>query len=360
MAIKVMKYTSTPISRYLRVGTSWNFVGRSNWTTSVTADAVWSRPKPAVLDVTPMIIRESSYNDTSYSSSSRRGDLDYVYPANIETIDINDDGTLAFTRALAKFTNASGTFGESLVESGSTAALIMKRGSQLLNIAKALRSANIPALERALGLSLRKGLKRDLDLMDASGRLSRGYLEVSFGVMPIVQNINDAAKLYTNGMLQKGQTVRSRSGNLSYGRPDWSKVNQALPEGSARIRAKVVNSRVANANAMGLLNIPLEVWNAVPFSFVFDWTGNIGVYLSSLTGGAGLGNSQVSVTTVTGRVIKKKPPSPVAGVTYSQVCTYTRTKGSLSPVLPTSWVRQSAFDFGKIVTLAALGRSLFR
>lgn len=366
MPVKTIRNSSTTVTNTTWLSGNINNQYVENVPDYVVADAEWSRLKPPPpLKTTPMVITEYRRNSKFYDNTrlnpqgrrtGRSGTIDHAYPGALDSFPVNDDGNDASNKALSKFTNRRGTFGEGLIEARSTANLIQKRTRMLYGIALALKRGDIGFIERMIQAPLSKGSREKLNGMNATGRLARGHLEFMFGVMPIITSIGDAAKIYNDGLLTNGQNVRSRSGNQSpftgYTREDYK-----APTGSASFRGKVKNSRIANANSMGLFNIPLEVWNAVPLSFVFDWVGNVGITLGAITGGAGL-ELWGTKTSVAGFTNFKKPSTGVSEFyTHQMVITRMRTLPLVS--MPASWQRASSFSFGKVVTIAALARGIF-
>lgn len=330
----------------------------------VVADATWSRPLPAMrpLPHTYMDVEEYAENPTVYDATYQskfgtEGKIGYLFhaygswPTFVEQT--FDDGSDAWNRALSKITNGRGTFGETLVEANKTAELLHKRGSQLYRAALALKKRDVKAIERALKQSIPRDSAGNIKLMPASRLLSDGYLEILFAVMPLIQNIEDASRIYAEGLREKGDSVRFVS------RPprkdSWDSSSQGPARGSATLVGRVTNPTAANLNELGLLNIPREVWNMLPLSFVFDWGGNVGSFLGALTGSAGM-SLYGSRTEVTQRLII----STHAGEIYSRRKDILRMPQFGTPTrLPTSLGREAHLTFGKVVTLFALGRSMF-
>lgn len=332
---------------------------------TVTADAIWHRPLPSgpLLPPTYMEIVEIRFNPERYDETyvnpsnglkyGREGLLAYVYNNKpITPFEVtSDDGTLSLNRALSKITNSRGTFGETLVEGRQTAQLLYKRGKQLVDSVRALRRRDIRALERALGVPLGKGAADRLRKMPHSQLISDGYLEFQFGIMPIVQNIRDIASIYSEGLRQRGDRINRRSG--SNGLRDWN-TPLGPARGASAIYGRVDNPLVANLNEIGLFNIPLEVWNTVPFSFVFDWGANVGSYLGAITGASGM-----TLYGTRTEVRQAQRFSTGNGALYSYRKDISRwplfyPRASLPPQL----TREASMSFGKVVTLFALGRQL--
>lgn len=321
-----------------------------------TADAVWSRPFPTPLRDTYLTSTTIRQNPGRYSrpwTYRREGTQLYVYNTDVFTSRTkSDDGNGAFNRALAGFSEFS--FGESLVEANKTASMLTKRGNQLDRIGLALLRGDRRALERAMGVGIKTPTWRDLVAMGASRRMANGYNEVSYGWLPVLQAMSDGARAYITGLGGRGQTRRQTrgGGNRIGANADWS--NLPDPRGRGTVSGVIRNEHLAGANQLGLLNVPLEIWNKVPYSFVFDWAIPIATYLGGITATAGLGDVRATRVSVTRR--EQVQLAVQNGLVWSYTQTVVRTPMNAFPTL-SGLAHGSAVTFGKVVSSFMLLRA---
>lgn len=252
-----------------------------------SADAVFKRKKPHPLDVTPFYVKEVVDNKTPFhrenGSHRYEGTLAYVFGSTVVESTVTEiPGLFMLNKARHKISGANQDLGESLVELDQTIKMIRKNLDRIDKIGSALKNGEWSKLD-----SLIKGKTPDsVKNMKPSKRLSSGYLEISFGWMPLLSSVHTAVNAYGKGILTRGSKVSAVSGNkrldLSKGNLDTSAV------GRASISGKVKNPNVATLNSLGLVNPALMAWQRVPYSFVVDWFVPIGPILGSLTAEAGL------------------------------------------------------------------------
>lgn len=326
---------------------------------SVVADAVWSRPKPLPLRDTPMVITKRRSNPGIYSSgppfNHRTGTQIFCYYSTpVRSEERGDDGSGAFNRALAGFQEF--TFGETLVEGKKTADTFLKRGRQLDAIGNALLRGDRRALERALGVGVRDGAWRNLTSMTAGQRIANGYNEVSYGILPALQAVGDTARAYIRGLGGRGQRRRRTRGGNSWNPNTDGFSNIPAPQGSGTVSGTIRNELLANANMLGLLNVPQEVWNYVPYSFVFDWMIPIGTYLGGITATAGLGEVRSCRTSV----LRTEQYQVIDGNRLYCETTerISRTPQIAVPML-SGLAHGSAMTFGKVVSSLMLMRARY-
>lgn len=327
-----------------------------------SAEAMWSRRKPARPKDTPMIIYDNMLNDSVYRDMypgpngeyGKEGTLNHVYPGSIDETRSEDSGGAAMTRALNKLTGDRATFGESLVESKATLDMIRNRIRLLWAFGRALRNGKLDEAARLLKFDPGSTAKEKLKKMSADNRIASGYLEFMFGVLPVVNDIENGLKIYAEGLATRGQKIESRSGGhrSSKRREDWKQSSHGLRTGKASIKGRVTNERARNLNSQGLLNVPLEIWNSLPFSFVFDWFIPVGTLLGAMSGSAGLAAdySQVSVRTVEWR----KRQSTGSTDIYSRQITVTRFQPIIGLPSVSVLASSAAGSWGQVVSMAAL------
>lgn len=328
----------------------------------VSAEAMWSRRKPMRLTDTPMSIYDNKLNDSRYSTShlgpngpyGKEGTLDHVYPGSVDIMESFDSGGAAMTRALNKLTGDRATFGESLVESKATLDMIRNRIRLLWAFGRALRHGRLDEAARLLKFDPGSTAKEKLKKMSADNRIASGYLEFMFGIMPVVNDIENGLKIYAEGLATRGQKIESRSGGhfSQARRENWQQSSLGLRTGKASVKGHIINERTRNLNSQGLLNVPLEVWNALPFSFVFDWFVPVGTLLGAMSGSAGLRAeySQVSVRTEEWR----KRPSTGSTDVYRRHLTVNRFQPIVGLPSLSVLTSSAAGSWGQVVSMAAL------
>lgn len=257
------------------------------------SEAIRSRPRPLVLDVTLLYVNKLSRNPGTYTSGAAiryEGAATYVYPSNSRTVTSSDDGGAGLTRALAKTNKSRAAWGESLAEAKSTYGMIANRIRQLTAFAFALKRGDVKAMERVVGIKFDQKTKKYISATPASKRLADTHLELQFGWGPLVQDIGAAVDLYAKGITSRGVKIHRRSGNRNMGSvSDWDRVQPDLvSEGG--FSGVVVNEKVHVLNELGLWNPLSLAYDLVPLSFVFDWLAQLGTFLGALTGTSGLGN----------------------------------------------------------------------
>lgn len=328
----------------------------------VSAEAMWSRRKPARPKDTPMIIYDNMLNDNEYRDMypgpngmyGKEGTLNHVYPGTTDKTETIDSGGAAMTRALNKLTGDRATFGESLVETRTTLDMIRNRIRLLWAFGRALRNGKLDEAARLLKFDPGSTAKEKLKKMSADNRIASGYLEFMFGILPVVNDIENGLKIYAEGLATRGQKIESRSGGhrSSKRRENWQQSSHGLRTGKASVKGRVTNERARNLNSQGLLNVPLEVWNALPFSFVFDWFVPVGTLLGAMSGSAGLAAdySQVSVRTAEWR----KRQSTGSTDIYSRQITVTRFQPIIGLPSVSVLASSAAGSWGQVVSMAAL------
>ena len=307
----VKKVIKNSVSRPQRKATNW-VTGAVRVTEgpempyNVSAYAVWSRKKPAILNSTGMVIEEVRWNQKTYKNRTgfedREGDLTYCYPGVfVDGFTVaSDDGSNAFLKAKAKAGGSEWNLAESLAELNQTANMIAKRLVDLARFANNLRHGNFSAIAKEFG----RGVPNKVKAANASKRLANGWLEVQFGWMPAVSDAYSAVEAYHKGLTTRGSRVTKRSGSSRDSSTgvdstgglyfDPSKVTA-----NAQVNGIVSNPELAKLNELGLLNPALVAWNLMPMSFVIDWFLPISTILASMTVGAGWKMSYGNITTRT-------------------------------------------------------------
>lgn len=289
------------------------------------------RPKRKFLYPTPatyyyyQLDGDSSYWPCSwpgdrYGPGSREGSHRFIHASDSykvrEKFDSRGTGgeNEALLLAASSLTDSTAQWGESLAELSQTGKMVLKRGTQIASIAKALRRGDWKKLSEMI----RGDVPNRVTRLPPSKRLANGWLEIEFGWKPLVQDVYAAIDLYRSSVV-KGQAVKTnRRYAVKGGFNDypWQNANiladttypwahRILTSGanaSAKMYAEVSNPTLRTLNQLGLANPALIGWQLLPFSFVVDWFLPISNILSYMTATAGLSNVKVCVVTERGSV----------------------------------------------------------
>lgn len=144
-----------------------------------------------------------------------------------------------------------------------------------------------------------------------SDRVASGWLELQYGWMPLLSDIEGAATLLHEKYVSKFEHIKSvRLERSSYGHtvelPSsvYSIAGKRESTLDITIRAvvyfKAEEEVIRSAVNLGLVNPASVAWEVVPFSFVVDWFLPIGNFLSSLDATLGVTFSRgcISIKTV--------------------------------------------------------------
>jgi hypothetical protein len=127
--------------------------------------------------------------------------------------------------------------------------------------------------------------------------LANSWLWYRYGIRPTVRSIFDIMEAFQKEITEE---VRFRSKSGGYGDTDvvsgsetdggnfivtrsWTKTH------SLQVRAGILYEMDLQANTFGvsLQDLPLALWELIPYSFVADWFLNVGDYISAITPKAG-------------------------------------------------------------------------
>lgn len=356
MASKVLRNSDLLVNRALYYGGVLQNSYTSLMRDYANAEATFKRKKPSPLNVTRFTVTEYVENQEVYERGSdapymyrRVGDIAYVFNTSVLKTDRFDtDGNFNLNRARHKLSGQGQDLGETLAELDQTVKLVRKNLSRLSNIGSSLKAGEWSKLSSLIKGDVPNSVKR----MKPSKRLASGYLEVMFGILPLMSSVHTAVNAYGNGILTKGHKVSKVSGTK---RLDLSKTfdpSQLSNLGRATISGTVKNPNIATLNQYGLLNPAMMAWQRLPYSFVIDWFLPIGTILGSLTAEAGLEGVLQSRTAV------RYSHSYVPAGTVSQRVVYDRY-GVTGPVIGNPFGRGSMLNLGKLVSLIALTRQRF-
>lgn len=352
MATKLLKYHEKRITNGIYTAEGQPISKANTFAyTRATASATFSRPLPRCLDTTSMSVYEIWNNDqiakeVRPDGSYKEGTVAFVYGSGRKVFYDSGTGSEALLRARHKMAGSEYNFGETLVEFGETVGLLNSTLSRLIRGFTALRDGRLGRAADLLNHQPKKGV---IERLPPSKRLAKGYLEYQFGWVPLIGDVYNAIKAFTNGLTSEGDTVSKRSGRLYKGALS-SEAVEAGVEARASVRGVVKNQLVRNFNELGLLNPLLMAWNKVPFSFIADWFLPASTVLGAMTASAGLSCYDQSTLRVYGSV------TPTSGGDWYRETTWNRRR--VSGVMAWQPARSISLSLGQATTSIALLRAL--
>lgn len=357
------KSQTTVIENYLFFFGRWTYQGRRTLVEGSSCRAIFSRPKPADLSPTHMFVNRVKYNTSQYSTALRRGYIDYVHaglPSRTRTVSTATGGRteqIAVTDAQARLARGSLNAAQTLAESRETFGTIFTNVYRLGRFALELKRGNFKAAAQVLDIQLSRRGHARLKKQSMLDRMSNGWLEYSYGIQPIISDIEGAIQ-FADDRFHEGASRTSFGGTSRKQAELTSDLSEVEKWGASstielapRItyRGAISNPNLRRAQELGFLN-PLALWwELVPLSFVFDWFGTIGAWFDSLTHGAGL------------RYVWGCRTSYNARITYLQGAGFVQRTETITraPVLPSTssspfLLRNSPLNGKQITSLAAL------
>lgn len=223
------------------------------------------------------------------SSAAWQGNVfwNIIKPAADTTIAMCDEGVFtyqlncAYNKAYERIKDellSSAQLGASLAQMNQSCEMIHSRATQMLQMARAIKSGNFRGLRNRASNVPRPNGSRPQTLGDA-------WLEYHFGWAPMIHDVYEASEV----LVRPVKTLWSKSGAIEP-LPRVHLGNNGHPfyvNGKAMVRCSaglsVTNPNVMLANGLGLLNPVSIAWELVPFSFVVDWFTSMGTVLASMT-----------------------------------------------------------------------------
>lgn len=185
-----------------------------------------------------------------------------------------------------------------VAEARSSIDMIGNRSIQLYRSYKAIRSGQLQKALHILGAEPKRNsdLYKDSTFATVRGqRYSSLWLEYWMGWAPAVSDINNAARVLSSPP-PASQRIHSSARNFDsrrqiQGNPMNLKpgVGFTIQESHRSVtrgfysKATVTNENLFLAQSMGLVNAPLTLWEVTPFSWLADWSLNVGKFLGSFT-----------------------------------------------------------------------------
>jgi len=223
----------------------------------------------------------------------------YLSPPDVWAEDLDNIRSKSITEARNKLRKGQVQVGNNLGEANQVVRMITENTKRVIGAYNSLKRGNYALALKHLELSPK---------MILSGHtLSKKWLELQYGWLPLISDIHDGTKLLCDYVdpgkpakmevkVVKNQKLERDFGFVQGQRFEtrWKCVGTA----KCGLVAKVTCPALVGADMFGLLN-PLSIaWELTPFSFILDWFIPIGNVLDSLSATAGLefGSGYITVT----------------------------------------------------------------
>jgi len=187
------------------------------------------------------------------------------------------------TKALNKLRQQDINIGVSLAEAKQTQKLIIDTSTRTANAISSLPKWTRDAARKYCGKNWKK--------------VPNQYLEVMYGVNPLLSDIQGAGEALTRYQEKEGsefhvKTRKRRSSSIDYGyNIQFSHTGKHnvpyTAEMTVRLRYNLSCPILAKLSSLGLVNPAEIVWEKLPYSFVVDWLVPVGSWLSALSGAWG-------------------------------------------------------------------------
>lgn len=192
----------------------------------------------------------------------------------------------AYAKALDKL-GSGADLGTMLAERSEAVSMIASRAIQIRSGWTALRRGNFRKFLKTFQISPRPKHRKTAWTRpkDAAGL----WLEYWFGWAPTVNDIYNAVDVLQSP-IPKPLIVRASATGTWEKTQKWVypyMAGSCVCSGTIKLRlqyeAAISNPNLYIANQLGLVNPASVAWNVAPFSFLWDWFGNVGQVLSGFT-----------------------------------------------------------------------------
>jgi len=252
---------------------------------------IWERQPPPYVNILPF-----EYSDCHVSGTGIDWEGNISYPDQVSvglgspSRDRSDLVAATCYGRLVDQLHDTSQWANNLHEANGAISGAAARILQIARFAGFLRKGNIRAAAKSLAVPVPKSLKGKKAKAKAFGDQ---FLEFHFGWVPLAQDIHSAMQTLSkpnfdsrkiNASAAVSDLYYSRTTDAAYPYKYTSSESlYALFRCRMGVTVRISNPNAALANALGLINPASVAWEAVPFSFVADWFGNIGQFLSSAT-----------------------------------------------------------------------------
>jgi len=263
----------------------------------------------------PVPPKDTVGSDSSFASTSiGNGRFDYY-----RTLASNK----AYGKLVYEVTDVRASLALTMVDRKKTFAMIASRLGQILRVARALNRYDYAGAFKAAGLNPERGVQHVKDqrgykgnritgvdktnpvtkarrkarkggnrAKNHAGDTANAWLELQFGVLPLVEDIQKSIKVLSNTPPATTCVGRGRVNfelNNVFIDSTYPKVKLVGQVGVRhQLRVRCTNPNLLLLHELGLDNPAHVFYDAVPLSFVLDWFVPVGKYLQSWTDFTGL------------------------------------------------------------------------
>lgn len=206
---------------------------------------------------------------------------------------------LAYNQAYEKFTSSvRGDVAELLVnlaERKEALLLMLNRFIRIINAVRAFRQLDFRAAATHLGVAVPPSTLRKR--WATSRQWGANWLEWHFGWSPLLGDIHSVTEIL-DATFPWAKVVESSGTKLDYdvtatngpivGSGTERETFQGLLYCRISSEIEVSDLTLLKANQLGLINPAQVVWELIPFSFLADWFGTVGLWLGQFTDFCGL------------------------------------------------------------------------
>jgi len=202
----------------------------------------------------------------------------------------------ASNKAYAKFVGNLGEaqqWANNLAEMRKTEAMIVTRANTLFKFAVLLARRRFVEAAQTLGTFVPRKVylepPKGRFFPPASKEFGKLWLEFHFGWEPLVKDISAGLETLVDpfGSFHKirgsARVLSSSTTTGGGGTSTWKRFDRFDTKYRMSAVVKVLNTNETLLQQLGFTNALSIAWEAVPFSFVVDWFGNVGQVLASYT-----------------------------------------------------------------------------
>lgn len=249
---------------------------------------------------------------------------------SVAPVDLNEEKFIKLAAIKAR-TGISPILVQSLVSAAElpkTLSLIASSLSTIRQIRKSVVTGNPDFALRAIGNQRRGRVKVNADFSRQTA--ANRWLEFRYGWTPLVFEIQGAIKALNNARVVKPIRATSRGFERSSGENSalvvWNRSQRGLwnfrytRKKTLSVRAYVLYTadlKHQQARDFGVTELPLAMWELVPYSFVVDWFVNIGNWIEALTPKLGINILAEGYTIKTTNFLSRKLESWTKVITGS-------------------------------------------
>lgn len=226
-------------------------------------------------------------------------------PLRTQGLDFTSEGSLAYANAYAKFKEKAYTQAANLTalrERAKTIDMISQRLTQLFRGARALRRGRFREFLATFGIRPLK--KHERTRWTRPKQFGALWLEYWMGWAPTIGDIYNSVDAYCREI--PNETIRAGSSVPLHGsstRQSGGAKAISSYEGKGTVwiqgQVEITNPDLHKAQALGLINPALTVWETTPFSWFFGWFSTLSQTLGQLTDWVGLRLQNTTVSAKT-------------------------------------------------------------